>query len=119
MAHINDAPPGEETSGMDLGWFFRQWLFRPGSPVLEGGWKYHPATKTIAIHLLQQQPGDAYRLPLEVGVFFPDGAAKQVEKIELDRKEQQFEIKTDKEPSQVVLDPNTWMLFEDHFAGRH
>ena len=109
----------EETSGMDLGWFFRQWLFRPGSPVLGGGWKYDPATKTIAIHLLQQQPGDAYRLPLEIGVFFPDGAVKQVEKIELDRKEQQFEIKTDKEPSQVVLDPNTWMLFEDHFAGRH
>src|SRR5262249_4205247 len=28
----------EEASGQDLGWFFDQWLYRPGSPVVEGGW---------------------------------------------------------------------------------
>ena len=31
----------EEAGGTDLDWFFRQWLRRAGSPVVEGGWKYN------------------------------------------------------------------------------
>ncbi len=58
----------EEISGADLGWFFRQWLYRAGSPVVEGGWRYNAAAKMIEIELAQTQPGDAFRLPLEVGV---------------------------------------------------
>ena len=33
----------EETSGADLAWFFQQWLHRPGSPAVSGGWTYDAA----------------------------------------------------------------------------
>ena len=37
-------PPGDgSASGQDLRWFFTQWLRRPGSPALEGGWRYDAA----------------------------------------------------------------------------
>jgi aminopeptidase N len=100
----------EEDSGADLGWFFKQWLNRPGSPVVEGGWRYNAETKRIEIELAQTQAGDAYRLPLEVGV------EARIEKIEMTGKQQRFEIAADKEPGSVVLDPNTWVLMDAHFA---
>jgi aminopeptidase N len=105
----------EETSGMDLGWFFQQWMYRAGSPVVNGGWKYNPGTRKIEIELTQAQPGDVYRLPLEVAVAVPGTAAK-IEKIEMTQKEQRFEIPADKEPPSVELDPNTWILMDAHFA---
>jgi len=100
----------EEHSAMDLGWFFDQWLNRAGSPVVEGTWRYDAAAKKIVMELAQKQPGDAYRLPLEVGL------AERVEKIEMTRKEQQFEIASDKEPASVVLDPRTWILMDQHLT---
>ena len=35
--------------------------------MVEGGWTYNPGSKKVVIDLAQTQPGDAYRLPLEVG----------------------------------------------------
>jgi aminopeptidase N len=102
----------EEAAGSDLGWFFQQWLYRPGSPVVEGGWKYDAATKKIVVDLTQTQAGDPYRLPLEVGV------AGRIEKVEMTRKEQRFELTADREPSSVELDPNTWILMDAKFSKR-
>jgi len=100
----------EENSGADLDWFFDQWLNRAGSPVVEGTWRYDAAAKKIAIDLEQKQNGDAYRLPLEVGI------AERVEKIEMTKKDQRFEIPADKEPVSVVLDPNIWVLIDAKFS---
>jgi aminopeptidase N len=102
----------EEIAGADLGWFFHQWLYRAGSPAVEGGWRYNAAARKIEIDLTQTQPGDAYRLPLEVAVD------ARTEKIEMTQKQQRFEIAADKEPAEVSLDPNTWMLMDTHFGRK-
>ena len=57
----------EEVSVSDLEWFFQQWVYRSGSPVVEGGWTYDATAKKITVELTQTQPGEAYRLPLEIG----------------------------------------------------
>lgn len=106
----------EEDSGVELSWFFQQWLARAGSPVIEGTWGYDAQTKRVVIELTQKQPGEAYRLPLEVGLTI-DGPPK-VDKIEMTRKQQRFEIAADKEPVAVTLDPNTRMLMEARFGKR-
>jgi len=90
----------EQTSGADLAWFFDQWLTRPGSPVVEGAWKYNAAAKQIELDLTQTQPGDAYRLPIQVGLST----------VEMTSKHQRFQIPAPKEPRTVTLDPNTWLL---------
>jgi aminopeptidase N len=94
----------EEVSGADLGWFFRQWVYRAGSPSIEGSWKYDSARKRVEIELAQTQGGGAYRLPLEVAV----GA--EVRRIEMTEMRQRFEIPAERAPASVTLDPNTWML---------
>ncbi len=103
----------EETSGIDLGWFFDQWLNRPGTPVIDGSWRYDSTAKRIVVELTQAQAGEVYRLPLEVG----DGPF--VEKIEMTQKTQRFEIAVEKEPTALTLDPNTWVLMDAHFAKQN
>jgi aminopeptidase N len=110
----------EEASGVNLESFFQQWLKRPGSPSIEGGWSYNAGTKRIEIDLAQTQTGDAYRLPLEIGMTTAGGTASamRVEKVEFNQKQQRFEIATEQEPADVVLDPNTWILMEARFEKR-
>jgi aminopeptidase N len=94
----------EETSGQDLKWFFQQWLYRAGSPQVEGTWRYDATAKKVQIDLTQNEPGDAYRLPIEIAI---DG---KIEKLQFDRKTQHFEISADKEPAAIEADPNVWLL---------
>jgi len=101
----------EEVSGQKLDWFFQQWLYRAGSPALEGGWRYNPGSKKIEIDLKQTQAGEAFRLPLEVEVSAGSAAKALIAKIEMTQKQQRFEVAADREPDAVHLDPNTWMLF--------
>jgi aminopeptidase N len=104
----------EETSGADLDWFFQQWLYRPGSPVVSGGWKYNSAAKVVEIELAQTQSGAAYRLPLEIAVSVA-GAPLAIRRVEFNGKTQKIEIPADKEPSSVELDPNAWVLMDSKF----
>ena len=104
----------EEVSGQDLGWFFQQWVYRAGSPAVEGGWKYNAAAHTIEIDLAQTEPGDPFRLPLEVS-FAAAGAPPRVAALQMTAKRQRFEIPCDREPATVELDPNTALLAQVHF----
>ena len=106
----------EENSGLELSWFFRQWLTRAGSPVIEGNWRYDAAAKKVVIELRQTQTTDPYRLPLGVGLTFEGSPQLKIEKIELTQKQQRFEIAADKEPTAITLDPDTWVLMESRFA---
>lgn len=102
----------EDTSGKYLGWFFTQWLYRAGSPVVEGTWTYDAAAKKVKIDLAQTQPGAPYRLPIDVSV------GGKIERITMLNKQQQFEIAADTAPDKVELDPNVWLLMDVKFAKR-
>jgi aminopeptidase N len=101
----------EEQSGRELSWFFDQWLTRSASPVIDGTWRYDSAANRVVVELSQTQPGDPYRLSLELGITDGDGSMG-VEEIEMTQKRQRFEIVVEGEPETVVLDPNTWTLIE-------
>jgi aminopeptidase N len=109
----------ELQSGQDLQWFFDQWLHRNTIPAVDGGWSYDSASKKIIVEMAQTQPGEPYRLPLELGVM-PDsgGGPVRVEKIDVTQAKQRFEIAADRAPKDVVLDPNVWMLMDAKFAKR-
>jgi aminopeptidase N len=94
----------EETAHMDLSWFFQQWLKRPGNPVIAGSWRFDPMTHRIEMDLAQTQLGEPYRLPLDIGF------SGRVERVELLENKQHFSIPADLAPSEIVLDPKTWLL---------
>ena len=102
----------EEASGQDLGWFFTQWLTRTPSPAIVGTWAYNPRTKEVEMDLMQTQTGEAYRLPLEIGL------GDRVAKIEMTLRQQRFTIGVEAQPATVVLDPNTLVLMDARLARK-
>jgi aminopeptidase N len=102
----------EEASGKDLRWFFSQWLMRSGVPKLAGTWRYDATAKNVLIELTQLQPGEPYRLPVEFGIVLPGAPAARIERGELTAAQGQFTFASAVEPTNVIVDPNTWLLIE-------
>jgi aminopeptidase N len=103
----------EAASGQDLGWLFTQWLTRPGVPKIDGTWRYDADAKQLSITLTQTVPaGGPFRLPLEIGIVAAPGAVPRTGKVEFTNATQTFTMPSDAAPADVVLDPNTWLLFE-------
>ena len=59
----------EEASGRDLNWFFNQWYFGAGHPILNITYKWDDATKTQTVYMNQTQDGNAFILPLAIDVY--------------------------------------------------
>ncbi len=102
----------EEISGRDLHWFFQQWLYRAGSPVVQGAWHYDAGARKVLLDLTQTEPGAPYRLPVEVGMTLPGSTAPKTEKLQFTQKQQHFELTADQEPAAVELDPSVWLLMD-------
>ncbi|HEX7283755.1 MAG TPA: M1 family metallopeptidase, partial [Vicinamibacterales bacterium] len=73
----------EQVSGKDLGWFFAQWLNRPGVPKIEGSWRYLPARRAIEVTVSQTQAAEPLRIAVDVGVRKAATERPEVERIEL------------------------------------
>jgi aminopeptidase N len=101
----------ERASGQPLSWFFGQWLNRAGIPTVGGSWHYDAGTKRLQVELSQTQPEEAYRLPIDVGLMWPDGRVA-VERVDLSGRSGRFSLACDGEPASVTLDPNTWVLMQ-------
>jgi aminopeptidase N len=59
----------EESSGMDLNWFFNQWYFGAGHPDLNINYQWDELKKTQTVYLNQTQDGNAYILPLSIDIY--------------------------------------------------
>jgi aminopeptidase N len=59
----------EEASGLDLNWFFNQWYYGAGHPVLNISYKWDDASKTETLYLAQSQDGQTFRLPMAVDIY--------------------------------------------------
>ncbi len=107
----------EEVSGKDLGWFFRQWAYVPGHPVIAGSWAHDRQAGRIEVSLEQTQPSEPFRFPLDVAVRLADGT-QQVETVLVDTRQGSFTFEVASTPEEVVLDPNVWLLFEGQLSRR-
>ncbi len=59
----------EEVSGKDLNWFFNQWYFRSGHPVLKIDYKWNEDSRTQQVIIQQEQAGEPFILPLAIDVY--------------------------------------------------
>ncbi|MES3034295.1 MAG: M1 family aminopeptidase [Gemmatimonadota bacterium] len=109
----------EEASGRDLGWFFEQWLYRPGKLTLTGSWRYDAPAKQVRVTLEQAQgSGDPIQMPIEIGLYAKGNATPAIERIQLNAMSQTFIIAAPSEPDSVRLDPNTWVLMRATMVKR-
>ena len=109
----------EEASGLELRWFFDQWLRRGGLPTLEGTWRYDPTARFVDVELHQLQPGEPFRLPIDLAVLSEGQGEPALTRIELAQRSQAFRLPLDKAPRDVRLDPQQWLLTDAvRFAKR-
>lgn len=62
----------ENVTGKDLSWFFNQWWFEKGHPILDITHKYDAANKTIELTIHQTQTekeGPIFRIPTKVAIY--------------------------------------------------
>jgi aminopeptidase N len=58
----------ETTSGKELGWFFDQWLRRPGFAELKTEWRYDAGARRVVVTVTQGARFAPYRFPLELQI---------------------------------------------------
>ena len=59
----------QEASGLDLNWFFNQWFYNAGHPVLQISYHYDEAAHVQRVYLQQVQDGKAFTLPMAVDMY--------------------------------------------------
>ena len=59
----------EAASGQDLNWFFNQWYYGAGHPVVTIDYQWDAARQRQAVVVRQTQAGAPFRLPLTVAVY--------------------------------------------------
>jgi len=120
---------------VDLTGFFQQWLYQGGIPHLRGGWSWDAEAGELVIDLQQvEDDGYTFEMPIPVSITLPPGAtaaggrggrggrgaAPQVlsRHVMMPRASSQTRIALDREPTEVLLDPDHWVLMELEFGRR-
>ncbi len=99
----------EDVSGRSLEGFFRQWVYTPGQPLIEARWSYTNGVLTVRLEQTQM-PGIVFVTSLDIGIVTDRSVAPRLETVALAERVQTFTFRVDKEPVDLVLDPNTWLL---------
>ena len=100
----------EKASGKDLELFFRQWLYTAGQPVLSLQWQYDSVKHVADITIVQSQP-TLFSFPVEIGIL-SSGSGLTFTTINVKDKETHLSLPAGTRPGNIILDPNTKLLFE-------
>ncbi len=113
----------EEATGQSMDWFFDEWLYKMGHPVLRVTQAYVPATKTLTLKVKQEQKPDPsyaypqatlFQMPVEIEIATASGA--RVERVIIEpTEEQSFSFQVDAEPRLVNFDYGDTLIKELHF----
>ena len=68
----------ENRAGVKLGWFFDQWLRRPGFASITTSWSYDAASRRVVLDVEQGTRFAPYRFPLSVDVTDATGGVHRV-----------------------------------------
>lgn len=102
----------EASSGRDLGWFFDQWLRRPGYPEISWTWSYDRAVRRVYVEVRQRPRFGNFRFPLVVEIEQEKGvvsrATMDVPAASTTRLELPFVL--DAAPRRVTFDPDAQLL---------
>jgi aminopeptidase N len=100
----------EATSGQDLNWFFNQWYFNAGHPVVTIDYAYDAAGKQQAVTIKQTQPGPVFQLPMAVDVYV--NGKPQRHQIVMRQATQTFRFPAATTPNLVNVDADKVMLWQ-------
>ena len=102
----------EAASKQDLGWFFDQWLRRPGYPEISATWEYDSTAHEVVVGVTQAARFGAFKFPLTVAVVDSAGTAHRATQqiLAVGEGAQRIRIPSPTKPMRVTLDPDVALL---------
>lgn len=99
-----------KVTGTDYGWFFRQWVDRPGVPVIRLAEAHAaPSGDRWIVSGRITQSGDPYRLRIPIELSLPGGHSERQD-VDLRDSSAAFSITVNSKPTAVHLDPDGSLL---------
>jgi aminopeptidase N len=92
----------EEASGLDLNWFFNEWYYGAGHPVLNINYRWNDTTKTQTVYLQQTQDGQTFTFPMAIDIYA--GGKKERHQVWVRDKTDTLVFKTTTRPDLVNVD---------------
>ena len=88
----------EETTGQNMDWFFKQWVYEPGFPEYEVTWKYNQRNKSVKLIVKQiQKKPNIFKMPIQIRVD------DELHTVWIEDKEMVYEVPVDKRPKMVIF----------------
>jgi aminopeptidase N len=106
----------ERASGLELAYFFEQWLTRGGYLKLRARWSHDAAAGELRLQLEQLQPGPAFRVPMDLQLELEGEPRPRLERIELTRPLETVRVRAARAPKAVRLDPRAFVLMDADLA---
>jgi aminopeptidase N len=100
----------ERASGQDLDWFFDQWLYRPGYPVLAVTTGADPEAGYLQVVLRQVQGDYAPRFQLPITLEFQWSGNRERDSVTLRGTQGIFTFPGIPADARVTVDPDGWIL---------
>ncbi|MCX6226887.1 MAG: M1 family metallopeptidase [Bacteroidia bacterium] len=114
----------EDVSGRPLEKFFHQWLEIPGQPVIKWSWKNNTEKRQVELDIeqMQTQADFIFFLPVEIGMAAsaadPTAWKSVFYQVPVQEKKVHIILPADFPVSQVRLDPQVQLLFQDYTAKK-
>ncbi len=101
----------EEVTGKDLNWYWNQWYFGSGHPVVKINYSYDDAAGKALVIIEQTQAGDKFfKLPLAIDVY--NGAAKKRYTVWAENKVDTFAFAYTQRPDLINVDADKVTLWQ-------
>lgn len=99
----------EAITGQDLHWFWNQWYYGSGHPVLNISYVYDDANGTAKVIMQQKQDGDqVFKLPLAIDIY--NGSAKKRYNVWMNNKTDTFTFSYSTRPDLINVDGDKILL---------
>ena len=103
----------EDVTGQDLSWFWNQWFYAAGHPMLDIEYGWDEAAKKASVTIVQSQEGSGvthvFDLPMAVDLYDANGKATR-QRIRLTKREQTFTFDAPAKPALINVDAEKALL---------
>lgn len=98
----------EEVSGKDLNWFFNQWFYGAGHPIIQVSFDYNTLEKTVIVSFVQSQV-DVFQFPMAIDIF--ENGTKTRHNVFVDGRDASFKFSyTSKSPDLIQVNADGVLL---------
>lgn len=100
----------EQFYGKPLDWFFKQWVYGSGYPILKFRWHWNAEEKVAEISIEQLQTTHLFKFPCVIQFIYPDNTHRET--VWIDQSHHEFNFKTSSQPLNIIIDPDEWLLMQ-------